>query len=143
MAAGQRCQAESLRLLEWPAVCRQVASFSATPMAAEQALAGAIPLADSQAAAELLLQVGLLGIAALHKAFNWNGLCCIEVRQTSWQLQWSSCRCRVWMVTAAPEALRPCCLGAVTGPFFGGCRSDAQRCIHWLQKVSCETTSFE
>ena len=51
-------------------MCRQVASFSATPMAAEQALAGAIPLADSQAAAELLLQVGLLGIAALHKAFR-------------------------------------------------------------------------
>lgn len=87
-------------------MCRQVASFSATPMAAEQALAGAIPLADSQAAAELLLQVGLLGIAALHKTWlvlHWvvaDFLAAAEGLLQVQSLAGHSCT----------KALHPCCL---------------------------------
>ena len=41
-------QQESLQLLDWPALCRQVAAFAATPMAAEQLLQGGLPIGGSQ-----------------------------------------------------------------------------------------------
>ncbi|KAL0032477.1 hypothetical protein WJX77_002790 [Trebouxia sp. C0004] len=49
-------QAESLRLLEWPEVCQQVASFTSTAVAAERALGAKLPIASSQKQAEQLLQ---------------------------------------------------------------------------------------
>lgn len=39
--------AESAELLEWPAVCAQVAAFTATPAAAERVLNGGLPLGRS------------------------------------------------------------------------------------------------
>jgi DNA mismatch repair protein MutS2 len=35
-------------LLDWPAVCRQVACFASTPMAAEQLLQGGLPMGRAQ-----------------------------------------------------------------------------------------------
>ncbi|KAL0040772.1 hypothetical protein WJX79_005089 [Trebouxia sp. C0005] len=55
-AASDACQAESLRLLEWPEVCQQVASFTSTAVAAERALGAKLPIASSQKQAEQLLQ---------------------------------------------------------------------------------------
>jgi hypothetical protein len=49
-------QQESLLLLEWPSVCRQVATFCGTSMAAEQLLSGRLPIGSSQKESELLLQ---------------------------------------------------------------------------------------
>ena len=48
-------QDESLAILEWPAVCRQVACFCRTPMAAERVQAG-LKLGASRAECEALLQ---------------------------------------------------------------------------------------
>jgi DNA mismatch repair protein MutS2 len=47
---------EGLQLLEWPAVCAQVASFCGTSMAAELLQGGGLPLGASQADSEVLLQ---------------------------------------------------------------------------------------
>lgn len=47
---------ESLALLEWPALCRQVACFAQTPLGAEVAARGALPIGRTQAESELLLQ---------------------------------------------------------------------------------------
>lgn len=47
---------ESLQLLEWPALCRQVACFAQTPMGAEVAMRCALPVGRSQAESELLLR---------------------------------------------------------------------------------------
>lgn len=41
-------QQESLILLEWPQVCRQVAAFTQTVMGAEQLLSAGLPLGSSQ-----------------------------------------------------------------------------------------------
>lgn len=41
-------QQESLQLLDWPAVCIQVACFAATPMAADQLLQSGLPMGASQ-----------------------------------------------------------------------------------------------
>lgn len=41
-------QQESLQLLDWPELCRQVASFTATCMAAEGILEEGLPIGDSQ-----------------------------------------------------------------------------------------------
>ncbi|KAL3147779.1 hypothetical protein ABBQ32_002512 [Trebouxia sp. C0010 RCD-2024] len=49
-------QLESLRLLEWPELCQQVASFTSTAVAAELALAAKLPMASTQHQAEQLLQ---------------------------------------------------------------------------------------
>ena len=53
MAAAER---ESLQLLEWPALCRQVACFAQTPMGAEVALRCTLPVGRSRAESEALLQ---------------------------------------------------------------------------------------
>ena len=147
--AVQRCQAESLRLLEWPAVCRQVASFSATPMAAEQALAGAIPLADSQAAAELLLQVRLNGIAALPRhglkkaSAALRCFCCTEVRQTSWPAAEVLLQAQRVAGLSWTRSLRPCCFGAVRGLLIGDSRSGAQGWSHWLQNCARKSAALD
>ena len=39
---------ESLQLLDWPAVCAQVACFAATPMASDQILHSGLPMGASQ-----------------------------------------------------------------------------------------------
>ena len=49
--------AESAQLLEWPAVCAQVAAFTSTPAAAERVLSSGLPLAASLVRAALLLAV--------------------------------------------------------------------------------------
>lgn len=49
-------QQESLILLEWPQVCRQVAAFTQTVMGAEQLLSAGLPLGSSQAQSEEHLQ---------------------------------------------------------------------------------------
>ena len=41
-------QQESLQLLDWRAVCAQVACFAATPMAADQILQTGLPMGASQ-----------------------------------------------------------------------------------------------
>ncbi|KAK9809345.1 hypothetical protein WJX73_007359 [Symbiochloris irregularis] len=46
---------ESLDLLEWPAVCRQVAAFTRCPTAAEVLLSSGLPLGKSQAESEEML----------------------------------------------------------------------------------------
>jgi hypothetical protein len=51
-----RAERESLQLLEWPALCRQVACFAQTPIAAEVALGGRLPLGASRGESESLLQ---------------------------------------------------------------------------------------
>eukprot|EP00850_Spirogloea_muscicola_P000163 SM000001S04565 [mRNA] locus=s1:891365:896493:- [translate_table: standard] len=48
-------QEEALRLLEWPAVCRQVAAFASTPMGQRLAAAARLPLGASRAESEELL----------------------------------------------------------------------------------------
>lgn len=53
VAAAER---ESLQLLEWPALCRQVACFAQTPMGAEVALRCALPMGRSQQESEQLLR---------------------------------------------------------------------------------------
>lgn len=55
-AAVDAAQRESLALLEWPALCRQVACFAQTPMGAEVAVAGALPMGRSRQGSELLLR---------------------------------------------------------------------------------------
>uniref|UniRef100_A0A383W1M4 DNA mismatch repair proteins mutS family domain-containing protein n=1 Tax=Tetradesmus obliquus TaxID=3088 RepID=A0A383W1M4_TETOB len=55
-AAAAEAQRQSLELLEWPAVCRQVAAFCGTSMAAELLLAGQLPIGSSRQHSELLLQ---------------------------------------------------------------------------------------
>lgn len=47
---------ESQQALEWPSVCRQVACFCGTPMAAEVLQAGQLPLGASQQESEQLLR---------------------------------------------------------------------------------------
>ncbi|KAF8057679.1 NPC1 [Scenedesmus sp. PABB004] len=55
-AAAAEAGAQSLELLEWPAVCRQVAAFCGTSMAAELALAARLPIGASRQGSEALLQ---------------------------------------------------------------------------------------
>ncbi len=61
-ADGQQAEArqaavqESLQLLEWPALCRQVACFAQTPMGAEVALRYSLPVGRSRAESEQLLR---------------------------------------------------------------------------------------
>ena len=47
---------ETLQLLEWPALCRQVACFAQTPMGSELAMRCELPLGRSQEESELLLR---------------------------------------------------------------------------------------
>lgn len=54
-AAIEAAERESLALLEWPALCRQVACFAQTPMGAEVAV-GALPVGRSQRESQQLLQ---------------------------------------------------------------------------------------
>lgn len=54
--AMQAAVQESLQLLEWPALCRQVACFAQTPMGAEVALRCALPVGRSRAESEQLLR---------------------------------------------------------------------------------------
>lgn len=54
--AVEAARRESLTLLEWPGLCRQVACFAQTPMGAEVAVAAALPIGRSQRESELLLQ---------------------------------------------------------------------------------------
>jgi hypothetical protein len=58
---------DSLAVLEWPAVCRQVACFCGTPMGAELLAGGGLPLGGSAAESEALLQeteeAGAAGLA--------------------------------------------------------------------------------
>lgn len=49
-------EAESLELLEWPSLCRQVACFAQTPMGAELALRCALPVGRSRLESEQLLR---------------------------------------------------------------------------------------
>lgn len=53
VAAAER---ESLTLLEWPALCRQVACFAQTPMGAELAARGDLPVGRTQQESEQLLR---------------------------------------------------------------------------------------
>lgn len=46
--AAAEIQQESLRLLDWPAVCSQVACFASTPMAADQILQRGLPMGASK-----------------------------------------------------------------------------------------------
>jgi DNA mismatch repair protein MutS2 len=55
-ALVKAAERESLELLEWPALCRQVARFARTPMGAEVAAAAQLPMGGSQAESERLLQ---------------------------------------------------------------------------------------
>lgn len=48
VAGSDAIQQESLDLLDWPAVCRQVACFASTPMAAEELLCGSLPMGRTQ-----------------------------------------------------------------------------------------------
>lgn len=43
-------QQESLQLLDWPAVCRQIACFSSTPMAADRLLQSGLPMGNTKVA---------------------------------------------------------------------------------------------
>ena len=45
--SAEDVDAESAQLLEWPAVCAQVAAFSSTPAAAERVLSSGLPLCAS------------------------------------------------------------------------------------------------
>ena len=46
--AAADIQQESLQLLDWPAVCSQVACFASTPMAADQILQRGLPMGASK-----------------------------------------------------------------------------------------------
>ena len=46
--AALEIEQESLQLLDWPAVCSQVACFASTPMAADQILQRGLPMGASQ-----------------------------------------------------------------------------------------------
>ena len=46
--AAAELQQESLQLLDWPAVCSQVACFASTPMAADQILQRGLPMGASK-----------------------------------------------------------------------------------------------
>jgi DNA mismatch repair protein MutS2 len=63
-AAAER---ESFQLLEWPALCRQVACFAQTPMGAELAAKCALPVGRSQEESEQLLQQTAEAQAAMLK----------------------------------------------------------------------------
>lgn len=54
--AAQAAEQESLTLLEWPALCRQVACFTQTSIGAETALSCRLPIGRDQAESERLLQ---------------------------------------------------------------------------------------
>ena len=55
-AAVAAAERESLQLLEWPGLCRQVACFTKTPMGAEVALRCALPVGRSLHESQRLLQ---------------------------------------------------------------------------------------
>ncbi|KAI8474386.1 MAG: hypothetical protein J3K34DRAFT_139599, partial [Monoraphidium minutum] len=63
VAGEPTVEEESLEILEWPAVCRQVACFCRTPMASERVLAG-LPLGASLAESEALLAATAEAMAA-------------------------------------------------------------------------------
>lgn len=64
--------AESLKLLEWPELCRQVACFAQTPLGAEVAWRAALPMGASQQESERLLQETAEAQAAqLRCVFEW------------------------------------------------------------------------
>ncbi|KAG1678593.1 hypothetical protein FOA52_012600 [Chlamydomonas sp. UWO 241] len=50
------CQAESLGVLQWPEVCRQVACFCSTVMGVQRVVSGRLPIGRSQAESEALLR---------------------------------------------------------------------------------------
>ena len=58
---------ESLILLEWPALCRQVAAFASTPMAAQRVLLSGLPIGRSR--------VRYTAAVLLQRA-NQKGFCC-------------------------------------------------------------------
>ena len=63
-AASTNAEQESLDILEWPAVCKQVAAFCGTSVAAAAVAAGQLPIGSSQAGSELLLQQTSEALAA-------------------------------------------------------------------------------
>lgn len=63
-ASSFTAEQESLDILEWPAVCKQVAAFCGTSVAAAAVAAGRLPIGQSQAESELLLQQTSEALAA-------------------------------------------------------------------------------
>jgi hypothetical protein len=63
-ASSSTAEQESLDILEWPAVCKQVAAFCGTSVAAAAVAAGQLPIGKSQAESELLLQQTSEALAA-------------------------------------------------------------------------------
>lgn len=59
--------AESAQLLEWPAVCAQVAAFTSTPAAAERVLSSGLPLGASLVRLTCLLGVQACLLCSLHR----------------------------------------------------------------------------
>lgn len=51
-----QAEQESLELLGWPDLCKQVASFCQTPMGAQRAIQGRLPIGESLEESELLLR---------------------------------------------------------------------------------------
>ena len=60
--------AESAQLLEWPAVCAQVAVFTSTPAAAERVVSSGLPLGASLVGPPLLLGVQAYLLCSIHLA---------------------------------------------------------------------------
>ena len=54
--AAATAEQESLELLEWPALCQQIACFMQTTLGAEVALSCRLPIGQSQDESEQLLQ---------------------------------------------------------------------------------------
>eukprot|EP00850_Spirogloea_muscicola_P011396 SM000070S21362 [mRNA] locus=s70:568431:573558:- [translate_table: standard] len=83
-------QEEALRLLEWPAVCRQVAAFASTPMGERLAAEARLPLgASREESEELLAQVpaamvveldfgGLVDLSGVLRAARDGAVCRLE-----------------------------------------------------------------
>lgn len=47
-STSEQTEKESLQVLEWPALCRQVAAFASTPMAARSILLSGLPMGRSK-----------------------------------------------------------------------------------------------
>ena len=60
--SGEDTSKESLVLLEWPALCRQVAAFASTPMAAQRILLSGLPIGRCKVLGSSRLALGSLFI---------------------------------------------------------------------------------
>jgi len=131
-SADKDVQQESMALLEWPSLCRQVAAFASTPLGARRIMLSGLPIGRSKVRACNLLYLG----ACRNSVASSSKVLCCYAQDVPWQT-YLICLLRTtkWPIMLADATLmantfdRCCCSDAPSE------LSDASR-INTLQEPS-------